>query len=96
MANPFKYRPGQGGEDPDVEDMEWADNWLSNFMAWASQQWPFEPACNTPEHWTSRIVDYFFTDCPCCLFIRGTIVGAFCIVALEVITFLLYVAFIAP
>lgn len=31
--------------------------------------------CQTPEHWTSRVVDYLWVDCPCCLFFRGVVLG---------------------
>lgn len=90
MVNPFKYRPKHGGEDPDVEDMEWEDNALSNFMAWMSQQWPFEPMCNTEQSTTSRIANYLYTDCPCCLFWRGVSVGIFSAVLILFLILFIY------
>ena len=54
--------------------VEWEDNWLSNSFAWGS--YFFAPDwCQTPEHWTSRLTQYLFTDCPCCLMFRGIAVG---------------------
>lgn len=66
--NPFKYRP----ESP--EDTDWEDNWLSNSLAWASRTL-LPKFCGEPEHWASRLANYFWTDCPCCLFYRGFIFG---------------------
>lgn len=31
--------------------------------------------CQSPEHWTSKVVEYLWVDCPCCLFYRGVTVG---------------------
>lgn len=90
MTNPFKYRPAEPVDSDDGIPDEWADNWLSNSMAWMSQQWPFEPACNTPEHWTSRLTAYLWTDCPCCLLIRGVVLGVFTIIALEILAGAMY------
>lgn len=74
MINPLKYRPESpavgDGDEPD----EWADNWLSNLMAWASQVL-FPAWCQTPEHWTARVAEYLFTSCPCCLVFRGLVIG---------------------
>jgi hypothetical protein len=54
---------------------EWADNWLSNAFAWSS--YFFIPSwCQTPEHFTSRLTQYLWTDCPCCLLWRGIAIGA--------------------
>jgi len=74
--NPFKFRPADaarvapGEPHPD----EWADNWLSNALAWLSlklvKSW-----CSTEDHWTSRVTEYLYTDCPCCLLFRGAILG---------------------
>ena len=62
-----------GDPDPDGP-VDWADNWLSNGFAWASYK--FVPNwCQTPEHWTSRVAQYLFTDCPCCLLFRGLSIG---------------------
>jgi hypothetical protein len=55
--------------------VEWADNWLSNTFAWGSHR--FTPGwCRSKEHWTSRMAQHLFTDCPCCLLFRGLILGA--------------------
>lgn len=59
----------------DPHDKDWADNCVSNAMAGASNR--LVPSwCDTPSHWTSRVSNIFWTDCPCCLFFRGVIVGA--------------------
>jgi len=61
------------GSEPGTP-VEWEDNPLSNFFAWASfklvPHW-----CQTPEHWTARLTQYQFTDCPCCLLFRGIAIG---------------------
>ena len=79
--NPFKYRPEHLVRDPDLpeapDDIEWEDNAISNFMAWFSQLPPLEPMCNEKEYLSSRFANYFYTSCPCCLFYRGLIIGAF-------------------
>lgn len=71
--NPFKFRPKAVADEQTVPD-EWADNWLSNFMAWFSLTF-LGPWCSTPDHWTSRLAGYMFTDCPCCIFFRGVFIG---------------------
>ena len=68
----MKFRPEH---DPHPgSPVEWADNWLSNTMAYVSvtlvPNW-----CRTPDHWTSRAAQYLFTDCPCCMLFRGITVG---------------------
>ena len=88
--NPFKYRPGPPDPNDDETD-EWADNWLSNSMAWASRTFVTD-WCETPEHWTSKLEDYFHTSCPCCLFIRGIFVGAFLIIFLDMLAIAVYMS----
>jgi hypothetical protein len=76
MINPLRFRPGPVPEgDPHPgSDVEWADNPLSNFLAWASAT--LLPAwCQTPEHWTAQVSAFLFTDCPCCLLFRGIVIG---------------------
>jgi hypothetical protein len=68
MSNPFTYRP----TDPD--DIDWEDNWLSNAMAWASDRL-MPKVCKQEGHWTGKVTNYLWTDCPCCLSIRWLIVG---------------------
>ena len=73
----MKFRPSDipafGDPDPDGP-VQWEDNWLSNTMAWVSHK--FLPAwCQTPEHWTSRLAQTLWTDCPCCLLWRGLTLG---------------------
>lgn len=72
----MKFRPGpvpEGDPDPGSE-VQWADNWLSNSLAWASHK--FIPAwCQSEDHWTARLTQYLFTDCPCCLLFRGIVMG---------------------
>lgn len=60
--------------DPNHDPIDWADNWLSNFLAFVSYH-VLPSWCSTPEHWTSRLTGYLFTDCPCCLLFRGIVVG---------------------
>jgi hypothetical protein len=73
MFKAFKFRPSDVTAGQTAPE-DWSDNWLSNFMAWSSLKY-LDSWCSTPEHWTSRVMDYFYTDCPCCLFFRGVIVG---------------------
>ncbi|MEY9493733.1 hypothetical protein [Bradyrhizobium elkanii] len=74
----MRFRPG---DDPRTDStdqgpaVDWADNRISNTMAWAS--WRITPRwCQSEGHWTSRTTQYLFTDCPCCLLFRGLIIGA--------------------
>jgi hypothetical protein len=72
-----RFRPGDLPEgDPSEPNtpVEWEDNWLSNFFAWFSHYY-LPNWCQTPEHFTSRVTQYLFTDCPCCLLFRGITVG---------------------
>lgn len=72
----MKFRPDNipFGDPHPGTPVEWSDNLVSNFMAWASYR--FVPAwCQSKEHWTSRIAQYLFTDCPCCQLFRGLLVG---------------------
>lgn len=56
------------------DDTEYTDNIPSRLLYWISQT--FTPSwCAHPNHWTVRLMDYLWTDCPCCLFYRGTAVG---------------------
>lgn len=79
--NPFRFRPETpdkaaepGAEALDGDTGDWADNGVSNFMAWASRV--FLPSwCDAPGHWTSRFMEYFQKSCPCCLFFRGITLG---------------------
>jgi hypothetical protein len=73
----LKFRPADaeamGDPHPDGP-VEWEDNAISNTFAWVSYK--FLPRwCQTPEHWTSRLAQYLFTDCPCCLLFRGIVIG---------------------
>lgn len=67
--NPFRYRPPEG------ESTYWEDNALSNALAAASAvltpKW-----CQSPDHWTARVSARLFADCPCCLLMRGVVIGA--------------------
>ena len=79
----MKFRPTDDPRNKAIEGdpnpgspVEWEDNWLSNTFAWASHK--ITPTwCQTPEHFTARIANYLWTDCPCCLLWRGLTVGAF-------------------
>ncbi|MBO4228433.1 hypothetical protein GRB70_39745 [Bradyrhizobium neotropicale] len=68
MPNPFHYRPG-------ADQADWADTALSNAMAWGSQTF-VSSWCASETHWTSRATEHVFTDCPCCLFFRGCLIGS--------------------
>jgi len=73
---PFHFRPDDqvdvDGDGKVVED--WEDNPISNMLAWSSAT--FMPDwCQTEEHWTSRLANYLFTSCPCCMFYRGFFLG---------------------
>lgn len=74
----MKFRPGDLPQaDPTEEDgpVEWADNSLSNTLAYASHK--LTPSwCQSEDHWTARLTQYLFTDCPCCMLFRGLVVGA--------------------
>jgi len=75
----MRFRPGDIPEgDPTTPgtSVEWEDNFISNTMAWFSYR-VLSSWCQTPEHWTSRVTQYLFTDCPCCLLFRGITVGLF-------------------
>jgi hypothetical protein len=63
----FRFRP-------QVEGEYWTNNWFSNAMAYISKT-VFPLYCQTEEHWTVRFMDLFWTDCACCLFIRGIVIG---------------------
>lgn len=65
---PFEHRPN------DPEAIDWEDNPVSNSLAWMSEKVTCK-YCKSPEHWTSKLTNYFWTDCSCCLFLRGVIVG---------------------
>ena len=73
----MKFRPGdlpEGDPSEDGTPVEWEDNWLSNSMAWVSHKllpnW-----CQHEDHWTARVTQYLFTDCPCCMLFRGLTIG---------------------
>jgi hypothetical protein len=69
----MQFRPEHDTRIGD-DKVDWEDNRLSNFFAWASYK--ITPSwCQTPEHWTSRLAQYVFTDCPCCLLFRGLSIG---------------------
>jgi hypothetical protein len=65
----FSEDPHPGGP------VEWADNPLSNFLAWGAKTFVPSWCTSGPDHWTSRLTQYFFSDCPCCLFGRGIVLG---------------------
>ena len=77
----MKFRPADDPRNKAIEGdpnpgspVEWENNAVSNTFAWASHK--FIPTwCQTPEHFTSRLANYLFTDCPCCLMWRGIVVG---------------------
>jgi hypothetical protein len=73
----MKFRPGDLPQaDPTEEDgpVEWADNSLSNTLAYLSYK--LTPSwCQSEEHWTAKVTQYLFTDCPCCMIFRGLVLG---------------------
>ena len=72
------FRPGdlpQGDPTADNTPVEWEDNPLSNTLAFLSHK--LTPRwCQSPDHWTAKISQYLFTDCPCCLLFRGLVLGS--------------------
>lgn len=68
---PFDFRPTEDSK----EDLDWEDNWLSNTIAWVTEQ-VMPQACSTPTTVMARIANYLWTSCPCCLFWRGALFGA--------------------
>lgn len=71
------FRPGdipQGDPTEPNSPIEWADNRVSNTFAWGAYH-VVPTWCQKPEHWTSRLTQYLFVDCPCCLLFRGITVG---------------------
>jgi hypothetical protein len=72
-------------------DISFADNRVSRALAVAS--YIFIPKwCSTPGHWSIKFLDYFWTDCGCCLFYRGVVVGcAIMASSLALLSALLYV-----
>ena len=72
----FKFRPEHDTRVDDLTDpIEWEDNPLSNAIA-ASSFYLLPKWCQTPEHFATRFMDYFYTTCPCCMFYRGLLIGA--------------------
>lgn len=73
----MKFRPSdlEPFGDPDTGGpVEWEDNAISNSFAGVSHR--FLPRwCQTSQHWTSRLTQHLWTDCPCCLLFRGIVVG---------------------
>lgn len=74
--------------------MGWFDdkkgNPLDKFFTWGAET--FLPTwCSREDHWTARVTDYFFTDCPCCILWRGLsfgfVVGAACGLGIGVVAF---------
>jgi hypothetical protein len=72
----FRFRPEHDTRVDDLTDpIEWEDNALSNAIA-ASSFYLMPKACQTPDHWTSRLANYFWTSCPCCAIYRGMVIAA--------------------
>jgi hypothetical protein len=93
----MRFRPGDLPEgDPSEQGgpVEWEDNWLSNEMAWFSYK-VLPSWCKTEDHWTSRVTQYLFTDCPCCILFRGLALGTLVGLCLGVMLTLLVWALIA-
>jgi hypothetical protein len=76
MRIPWNHRPNwEPMYDGDEPEESWEDNWLSNSMAWFSET--FMPNwCQSPDHWTVKIVLYLWADCSCCLSWRFFSLGA--------------------
>jgi len=64
-APPHKFRPETSEED-------WEDNYISNGMAWCASQLGL---CKREQQRSSRLADYFWVQCACCLFFRGLSLG---------------------
>lgn len=94
----MRFRPTDDPRNKAIEGdphpggpVEWEDNWLSNFFAWGSYR--FIPTwCQTPEHWTARVTQYLFVDCPCCLLFRGLCLGLVLGTLIGIVTTLIAVA----
>lgn len=50
-------------------------NLLDRFFTWGANTL-FPRWCQSPDHWTAKISEHLFTDCPCCLVFRGMVIGA--------------------
>lgn len=68
LYRPFFFRPLPNA------DIEWADNWFSNVLAWAATQ-IFPRWCMMPDHWSVKVTELLWTDCPCCLGLRFMTLG---------------------
>lgn len=78
MIMPWNFRPDYHMSDAEFEDgpnvLDWEDTAGSNALAWASST--FLPRwCQTEEHWSAKVMNYFWAECACCLFWRGATVG---------------------
>jgi len=83
------FRPVNDTRVDDATDpIDWEDNAVSNAMA-AVSFYVTPKACQTPEHFSSRFANLFYTTCPCCMFYRGLTVAAVPLLAL--ITILLII-----
>jgi hypothetical protein len=65
--NPFRYRPHPNEQD-------WEDNWLSNLLAWVSKLLFITSVCSNDRILT-KISNYLWAECACCLFFRGVLFG---------------------
>lgn len=74
----FNFRPEHESEywiTKDDDDNEgWADNAVSNSLAYLSQM-VVPTWCKDKDHWTIKLMNYFWADCGCCLFLRGVMLG---------------------
>lgn len=48
---------------------------IDRLFTWGAGLWPFRKWCQSEDHWSARMVDFFWIDCACCLFFRGIVVG---------------------
>lgn len=67
----FSYRPEHRNVDPE-DNIDWDDNPLSNFLAWYSDT-VLGDVCAS---WIGRTTEYIWTDCGCCLALRGLFLGS--------------------
>ena len=72
----FNFRPEHDTRVDDLTDpVDWEDNPISNALA-ATSFYLLPRWCQSPTHFSTRIVNYFYTTCPCCMFWRAATLTA--------------------
>ncbi len=90
MSKPWRFRP-EDIVNPDKHELDWDDNAISNSMAWATIGLPL---CDESEDARNRLwptlANYFWTNCPCCFFLRGFSMGFLTAALCTIIIALIY------